>query len=208
MRSLTRLWIGICAVAAVLTAFSNDASRAQEKSADELVALLKSKLLTERDVDAAPRFDVITCDQSGPRLTIYKGGADWNDPDSVLWNWEPADSLPETEAKRFSAIDECKPALNNTAVLTNASAGAVALIRLNDKKVLFYGFAGGNTHSVALLPDGNVVSASSTGRFLALFATPEGEEKRTRKRRQFIRRLNSTRRTESFGTRRERRFGR
>ena len=175
MRSLTRLWIGLCAVAAVLTAFSNDASRAQEKSADELVALLKSKLMTERDVDAAPRFNVITCDQSGPRLTIYKGGADWNAPDSVVWNWEPSDSLPAAEAKRFSAIDECKPALNDSAVLTNASAGAVALIRLSDKKVLFYGFAGGNTHSVALLPDGNVVSASSTGRFLALFATPEGE---------------------------------
>lgn len=174
MRSLMRFWIGIGAIVVTLTTFTNDVARAQEKSADELVALLKSKLMTERDVDASPRFNVITCDQSGPRLTIYKGGVDWNDPDSVLWNWEPSDSLPASEAKRFSAIDECKPALSDSAVLTNASAGAVALIRVSDKKVLFYGLAGGNTHSVALLPDGNVVSASSTGRYLALFATPEG----------------------------------
>ncbi|MGI6401933.1 MAG: DUF6528 family protein [Thermoguttaceae bacterium] len=141
----------------------------EEKSADELVALLNARINAEWEIPATIPEKVVACEQRGRKVMIFKSDADWNDPESVLWEWDPGVALPEAQAAWFNFIDECKPALGDSAVLVNASGGGAAMIRLKDKKLLFLGRPDGNTHSIALLPDGNVVTASSTGNFLALF---------------------------------------
>ncbi|HEY0666665.1 MAG TPA: DUF6528 family protein [Sphingobacteriaceae bacterium] len=88
----------------------------------------------------------------------------------IIWEWSALSSDIKPESmKWFSNISDAKLVYSGKYILMNASGGAVALIRIADKKVMFYAFAGGNTHSAELLPDGNIVSASSTGNYLALF---------------------------------------
>lgn len=94
------------------------------------------------------------------------------DPQSnaIIWEWQPAtDGIKQEHVTWFNAPSDAKAVYNHRYILMNASGGGVALIRITDKKVAFYAYAGGNTHSVEVLPDGNIVTASSTGNFLRIF---------------------------------------
>ncbi|ACU04346.1 DUF6528 family protein [Pedobacter heparinus] len=89
---------------------------------------------------------------------------------AIIWEWSPG--IPDIKAdalKWFSNISDAKLVYNGKYILATASGGGVALVRIADKKTVFYAFAGGNVHSAELLPDGNIVSASSTGNYLTLF---------------------------------------
>lgn len=89
---------------------------------------------------------------------------------SIIWEWKPEQSnIKEAHKSWFINYSDIKPVYNNKFLLISSSAGGVALIRIADKKAIFYAFAGGNTHSIELLPDGNIVSASSTGNYLTIF---------------------------------------
>lgn len=89
---------------------------------------------------------------------------------NIIWEWKPELSNVRPEhVKWFTNPSDAKAVCNKRFILMSASGGGVALIRIADRKTVFYGYAGGNTHSAALLPDGNIVSASSTGNYLLLF---------------------------------------
>jgi hypothetical protein len=111
---------------------------------------------------------IILSEQSKSRVAI----ADIAAP-GIVWEWRPSvrpDIKPE-HARWFEAMSDAKPLENGKYILACASGGGVALIRVADKKTMFYAYAGGNTHSVEQLPDGNIVSASSTGNFMSIFVT-------------------------------------
>lgn len=80
----------------------------------------------------------------------------------TLWSWKAAEALSASEAAWFKEIDEAKAVYNRKYVLLTASSGGVALVRIHDKKLMFYTNAKGNPHSAEVLPDGNIVVACST----------------------------------------------
>jgi len=116
---------------------------------------------------------MLCCDQRTPRLLLVDENADWSDPRAILWSWSPAESkeIDPAHHRWFGHLTDGKRVMEGTHLITSASGGGIALIRIKDKQVPFYALAGGNTHSVELLPDGNLVSASSTGNYLRVFST-------------------------------------
>jgi hypothetical protein len=111
---------------------------------------------------------IVLADQSVNRVAI----ADI-DSNKVVWEWLPGKSnVGANDVKWFVNMSDAKPVYNNKYILANASTGGVALIRIADKKTVFYAYGGnGNVHSAEVLPDGNIVIAASTGNYLMLFKT-------------------------------------
>lgn len=126
-----------------------------------------SALMIIGSMIAQPDTSIILSEQSAHRVAI----ADIHTK-KITWEWKPAISNVKPEhAKWFSNISDAKVVYNGKYILTVASGGGVALIRIADKKTVFYAYAGGNTHSAELLPDGNIVAASSHGNCLTVFKT-------------------------------------
>ena len=111
---------------------------------------------------------IVFADQSVNRVVI----ADV-DTKNVVWEWNPAQSnVAAGDVKWFVNMSDAKPVYNNKYILANASTGGVALVRIADKKTVFYAYGGnGNVHSAEVLPDGNLVIAASTGNYLMLLRT-------------------------------------
>lgn len=80
----------------------------------------------------------------------------------IMWQWKAGDYLTSTETAWFNTIDEAKAVYNKKYVLLTASSGGAALVRVADKKLMFYSNVKGSPHSAEVLPDGNIVIACST----------------------------------------------
>lgn len=87
----------------------------------------------------------------------------------IMWQWKAYEHLNSSQAAWFRDIDEAKAVYNQEYILLTASSGGAALIRISDKKIMFYTNAKGSPHSAEVLPDGNIVVACSTT------GTPDGD---------------------------------
>lgn len=100
----------------------------------------------------------VLADQKGDRLRIIS-----HMDGKEIWSWSPEEAaIPEDRKAWFGLIDEVKPVYDCKYLLFSCTRGAIGLVRIADKKLMFYARPQGWPHSVELLPDGRVVSASSS----------------------------------------------
>lgn len=90
----------------------------------------------------------------------------------VVWSLSP-EELTGVATGEITVVGgtEVKRVMGGTHILILASPN-VLLIRIEDKRVIWYGRGGGGSpHSAELLPDGNIVTAASTGAILKFYDT-------------------------------------
>jgi len=116
---------------------------------------------------AAASKEIVICDQKNTRLVMV----DVANGNKVTWEWKANASYAKIRSGAqgwFANLSEAKPVYSNKYILATASGGGVALINVSSKKAIWFDYAGGNTHSAEILPDGNVVTASTDG-YLMIF---------------------------------------
>jgi hypothetical protein len=117
---------------------------------------------------AATPKEMIICDQKNNRIVMV----DINNGNKITWEWKATADYAKIRSGAqgwFSNLSEAKPVYSGKYILATASGGGVAIINISTKKAIWYDYAGGNTHAAELLPDGNVVTASTTGGYLMIF---------------------------------------
>ncbi|MBR4218232.1 MAG: T9SS type A sorting domain-containing protein [Bacteroidales bacterium] len=118
---------------------------------------------------------IVLCEQATQTYNIYnlKTG-------EKVWSWNPAsNSTVSSSGYRFNNVSDAKPCYNGTCMMVVASGGGAAVVRLEDKKVLFLGNPLGNTHSIEMLPGDRVVCSSTTGNTLKVYNVDPNNVKQT-----------------------------
>jgi hypothetical protein len=125
-----------------------------------------------RSYPVAAAKQVVTADQASARVMVFKYDVtDWSKPESIAWTW----TAPGNDFKNLSDVKYTK---DGKRLLVAASGGGIAVVQISDKRILTRAKPGGNTHAIEELPDGSLVSASSTGGFLKLYSK-SGDLKQT-----------------------------
>lgn len=119
-----------------------------------LLGLSLAIILTTDRLQSAERL--VCC--GGAEVFVIEEGLD-----QKLWSWQATDSpsIPSDFVAKFRSTDECKPYEGDRLLITSSSSG-VALIDRASKRCLFLAEAR-NAHSACLLPNNNLVVASSFG---------------------------------------------
>jgi hypothetical protein len=137
----------------------------QSAATDNADELLTTQALATEEATAK---EIVICDQKNSRIVMI----DVANGNKITWEWKPTASYAMIRSGAqgwFTNLSEAKPVYSGKYILATASGGGVAIINVSSKKAIWYDYAGGNTHSAELLPNGNVVTASTTGGYLLIF---------------------------------------
>ncbi|MGX5816906.1 DUF6528 family protein [Chitinophaga lutea] len=153
----------------ILSTFLFCFSCTRDQSDPGVTPLTDEKAAVAEEAAATPK-EIIICDQKNARIIMV----DIANGNTITWEWKANGAyaeIPTAQEAWFSNLSEAKLVYNGTYVLCTASGGGVALIKVSTKKATWFDYAGGNTHSAELLPNGNIVTASTTGGYLKIFTT-------------------------------------
>lgn len=111
----------------------------------------------------ATNYPMLVTDQARHRIMIMQAPSG-----EIIQEWNASD-IPETHQKWFRNPSEVKFARSGKYLITCASGGGAAIIRIGDGKTLWYDSVGGNPHSLDIGPGNTVVVTSSTGNYNTVF---------------------------------------
>ena len=123
-----------------------------------LVTFLSPVLVAQK----VPAKSFLVCGDSKVLIVDYDQSSD--SLPHVIWTWDAhlAQDLPEDfRTKKFNSTDDCKAIKRGEQIMVSSSSGAIAVVNVRDKKVVFHA-AVPNAHSVEVLPGNRIVAAAST----------------------------------------------
>ncbi|KAA2266099.1 hypothetical protein F0L68_02985 [Solihabitans fulvus] len=134
---------------------------------------------TTADAATGCREVAVTDQANGGSIRVFDPASRTWDASTQKWSWKPsaANGFSAAETAAWSNPSDAKLRRDrhgDYVMVTSASGGLAALVAFPSGKRLWAARPGGNTHSVELLPDGNVATASSTGRYVRLYAASQG----------------------------------
>lgn len=126
-----------------------------------------------------PNDAIIVCGDSKVLIVAYPEQGDTIP--HIIWSWDAqlANDLPfDYRTKKFNSIDDCKSTNNGDQLMISSSSGAIAIVNIEDKKVIFIADVP-NAHSIEMLPGNRIIAAASTapkGNRLMLFDISQPEK--------------------------------
>lgn len=121
---------------------------------------------------------VMGVDQAGNEIKVFhQGVANWDSAEALAWSWQPTDENGFAATRHtYTNVTDAKirwsDYYDSYVVVTTASGGFVGLFDYATGEKLYESElrAENNPHSVEVLPDGNIVAASSHGNSVTIYA--------------------------------------
>lgn len=121
-------------------------------------------------------------DQMQNKLVVFKQSSEnWNEEASVVWKWQPTAALGFDNASSFRNASDAKLRYSDYyggyVVIATSSGCFVGIADYETGESLYSRNTAysGNLHAIELLPDGNIVTAGSSGNAVTIFAASQGD---------------------------------
>ncbi|MBO4977065.1 MAG: metallophosphoesterase [Lachnospiraceae bacterium] len=107
--------------------------------------------------------------------------ADWNVESALVWQWRPSEENGFLGAEKYIGASDAKLRYSEFyggyVVVTSSTKGFVGIVDYETGENLYSRPSSpeNNTHAVELLPDGNMVAASTTGNTVTIYASSQGD---------------------------------
>ncbi len=125
---------------------------------------------------------VAGADQRDNKVVVFhQNSGDWNQDDAVVWQWKPTSAKGFTGINTYTNVSDAKLRYSEFyggyVVITTSSGGFVGIVDYKTQEKLYSRDTKNenNSHSVELLPGGNLAVASSTGNSVTIYASSQGD---------------------------------